>query len=115
MIGRVAAILVAVILALVSMREACACDSPLAGLEDASAADGVADPSAESNPEDEREEPGDEDNEPCGCLCCPANGFTTPAPVGGVEALVATPATPAWVVHQASPRDFRPRVFHPPR
>ncbi len=115
MIGRVAAILVAVILALVTMREACACDSPLAGLGDAPAADGVAGPAAESNPEDEREEPADNDDEPCGCLCCPGSGFTRPASVGGVEPIVARPANHAWVVHQASPRDFRPRVFHPPR
>ncbi len=115
MIGRLAAILVAVFLALVTVGQACACDSLPGGVAEGSADTVGESQTADCSPADKREGSGDEKSEACGCLCCPGSAFTWPAPSTGLEPFVGPAATRVWVVRRVSPTGFRPQVFHPPR
>ncbi len=116
MIGRIAALLIALVLVCVSMREACACDTPPrvthagCAVETAPVAPTVL-PEPQNDPG-----PAEEGTDQCQCLCCPFSGFPVPACFADVEPpRMSVPRGRSWTSERRLPSDFYFQIFHPPR
>ena len=116
MTARISALLIALVLVCVSMREACACDTPPRGTEAGCAVEtATVTPTVLSEAHNDRG-PADEGADQCQCLCCPFSGFPVPACFANVEPpRVSAPPGRSWPSERRLPSDFSFQIFHPPR